>query len=176
MAVNMNIIKKLERHAPPGVNLSSELTWFAFGCIISTVYSLGYLVNYTRCRDRLFLWDGLKKVLDTRAVMPDFVAILGGSLNGFLVLAMCMAVLAVYHYAYHFQGAKSIYLMKRLPNRWEMPRRLVTLPVLGVAACMGISFLLLLGYFVIYMAFTPSACLTPYQWQKIWSAFMGVAL
>lgn len=165
---------KLTHHLPPGVDLERELAWFEGGIFVSLLYSLGFLLRYANEYQSLFLWNGSEKVLDTSAVMPDFIQILGGSLSGFLVLALCMAATAAYHYSYHFQGSKSIYLMKRLPNRWELPRRCLTLPVLGIITCLGIALLLLLIYYAVYMLFTPRACLAPQQWHKIWSVLRGV--
>jgi uncharacterized membrane protein YqhA len=91
---------------------------------------------------------------------------------GFLILALCMLALIVYHYAYHYQGSKSIYLMKRLPNRWEMHRRCITLPLLAALICLIAAIAFLLIYFGIYMVFTPKECLTLGQWQKIWSVLL----
>ncbi|NLW16480.1 MAG: hypothetical protein GX033_02315 [Firmicutes bacterium] len=165
---------KLTHHLPPGVDLERELAWFEGGIFVSLLYSLRFLIRYANEYQSLFLWNGSEKVLNTNAVMPDFVQILGGSLSGFLVLALCMAATAAYHYSYHFQGSKSIYLMKRLPNRWELPRRCLTLPVLGIITCLCIALLLLLIYYAVYMLFTPRACLAPQQWHKIWSVLRGV--
>lgn len=164
----------LHRHVPPGLDPAQELGWFAGGLGISLLYSLGFLIRYDNEYQSLFVWDGFMKTLDTSAVMPDFVQILGGSLNGFLILALCMVAVAVYHYSYYYQGSKSIYLMRRLPSRWELPRRCLTLPLLGIITCLCIALLLLLIYYAVYMKFTPQACLAPQQWQKLWSAFMGV--
>lgn len=172
----MGMMRKhnLARQVPLGINLNQELGWFATGIGASLLYSLGFLARYSKEYQSLFLWDGMTKKLDTSAVMPDFVRILGGSLSGLLVLALCMVALAVYHYSYHYQGSKSIYLMKRLPNRWELPRRCLALPLLGIITCLCVALLMLLIYYAVYMAFTPPACLAPQQWQKIWSVLMGV--
>jgi hypothetical protein len=174
VAIEMNFEHRLEFHVPPGVNLRQELNWLVYGGVAGLLYSLKFLIHYAKNYERLFLRDGMSKVLNTRAVMPDFMEILGSSLGGFLILALCMGAVAIYHYAYHYEGSKSIYLMKRLPNRRELPRRCITLPLLGTLACLCASLFLLFIYFAVYMAFTPPACLTPHQWQKIWSVLLGV--
>lgn len=172
--MRMNLKRRLAPCAPPGVDLGQELSWLACGGIVSLLYSFQFFIRYAKHYEQLFLWDGISRVLDTSAVMPDFVDILGGSLSGFQVLALSMVALAVYHYAYHFQGSKSIYLMKRFPDRWELLRRCITLPLLGALACLCASALVLLTYYAIYMTFTPPACLAPGQWQRIWSLLPGV--
>lgn len=170
----MDVGDGLKRLAPLGIDLWLELRWFAAGIFAAAVYSLGFFIKFEMNRDRLFLWDGVKRVLNTSAIMPDFADILGGSLNGFLVLALATVALAGYHYAYHFQGSKSIYLMKRLPNGWELPRRCLGLPLLGIALGALSAGLLFVLYFAVYMVFTPSVCLTPHQWKKACRFLLGV--
>ncbi len=172
----MNFKEKLTHYAPPGVNLGQELGWFVGGISVSVLYSLSFLFRYSREYQSLFLWDGVTRVLDTDAVMPDFVKVLGGSLSIFLVLALSMAAVAIYHYSYHYQDSKSIYLMWRLPNRWELPKRCLALPLMGILACLCVALMLLLIYYAVYMVFTPQACLAPAQWQKIWSVILGVGI
>ncbi|KPU45624.1 hypothetical protein OXPF_08570 [Oxobacter pfennigii] len=172
----MDLERKFERYVPPGANVRQELKWFAWGGAVSLLYSFGFLIRYLNDYSSLFLWDGSLRVLDISATMPDFIEVLGSSLIGFLILELCMSAVIIYHYAYHYQGSKSIYLMKRLPSRFELHRRCVTLPVLAVTASLCAALMLLLIYFAIYMAFTPKACLTPHQWQKIWSVLLGVAI
>ena len=40
------------------------------------------------------------------------------------------AVIAFVHYRSYYNPVKSIYVMKRLPNRWELHRRCLTFPIL----------------------------------------------
>ncbi len=166
----------LTRYVPPGVNFRVELKWLGTGLLLSFFYSLIFLINYSNHYGSLFWYNGTEKVLLEGAAMPDFIEILGNSLVGFLILAICMTAVLLYHYAYYYQGSKSIYLMKRLPSRRELWRRCVIFPVLAVAVCLFFAFLLLLIYFEIYIAFTPKACLTPDQWQKAWHVMLGAAL
>ncbi len=172
--ITMNLEQKLARLVPPGVSIMQELGWFAGGGVAALLYSFGFFIQYVRGYDSLFSWEGTTRVLDTSKMMPDFVQVLGGSLSGFLILALCATAMVAYHYAYHYQGSKSIYLMKRLPSRWELPRRCITLPLLAVLACLGAALILILTYFAIYMVVTPRACLAPDQWQKLWSVLLGV--
>jgi uncharacterized membrane protein YqhA len=100
--------------------------------------------------------------------MPDFIDIFEGSLGGYFILSLCMLLLIALRYAYYYQNSKSIYLMKRLPDKFELHRRCIILPVMAALSCAVIAFLVLLLYFGHYMLFTPDACLTPGQWAKIW--------
>ena len=104
--------------------------------------------------------------------MPDFVTLLGHYLIGFLLVALCMLAIVAYHYLYHRQGSKSIYTMRRLPDGMVLHRRCWTLPVLMALASLLAAFVLLMIYYAIYMFVTPDACLTPGQWQKLWSVIL----
>ena len=173
--MNMRLERRLERNVPAGLNYRQELTWIAYGGVASLLYSIGFLIRYAGHYQSLFLWVGGSRVLDTNAAMPDFLQVLGSSLSGFFILALSMSALVVNHYAYHHQGSKSIYLMQRLPSRWELHRRCLALPLLAVVACLVVTLLLLLIYFAVYMTATPPACLAPGQWQQLWNALLGVS-
>ena len=101
--------------------------------------------------------------------MIDFVEILGEGLLGFLIVSALMIAAAVMHYVYHFHESKSIYTMRRLPSRWELHRRCLTLPAVGLVISAITAMIFLVAFYAIYMNMTPDVCLTPGQWQKIWS-------
>ena len=168
---------RLERSVPLGINYGAELKWLAFGFVAALLGSLSFFAAYANHYQMLFQWrTELLKVLRPGAVMPDFVDILGASLIGFLILAVCMIGMLIYHVAYHYQGSRSIYLMRRLPRRRELWRRCLALPAAAAAASLCAAFLLLLLYYWYYMARTPDACLTPDQWEKIRHVLLGAAL
>ena len=162
----------LSRCAPPGINLKQERQFFLTGMICAELYSMLFLLRYGNARSWLFEQHAGQRMLIPGAIMEDFVTILSDALVGFLVLSLCMLVLIVYHYAYHYQGSKSIYLMRRLPSSWELHRRCLTLPLLAVLCCALAALILLLIYYGIYLFFTPKSCLVPGQWQKIWSVLL----
>lgn len=163
----------LKRLVPLGVNAQQELTWMLVGWIFSAFYSLCFVYMY-QWNYRLLFDDTIKgaRVLDENAVMPDFVTLLDHYLIGFLLVALCMLAIVAYHYLYHRQGSKSIYTMRRLSDGMELHRRCWTLPVLMALASLLAAFVLLMIYYAIYMFVTPDACLTPGQWQKLWSVIL----
>lgn len=165
-----------EHYVPPGINHMRELKWIRAGLLASGIYSLGFVISYIESYRALF-WDlDKEKGIIKGAMMPDFVDLLGYHLFGFAMLALCMLAVILAHYLYHFQGSKSIYLMKRLPNRFEFWRRCLTLPVATAMISVLIALILLLLYFGIYLLVTPDLCLTPNQWEKLGSVVLGVAL
>lgn len=153
-------------HIPPGIRLQNEILWILFGWGCSAVFS--FLRFYTAlCRNMNMLeqWDGSGMV---KQKMPDLADLLFGSMAGFWVVVACMGALAAYHYYYHYNGSKSIYLMRRLKNPLELHKRCLTLPVLAAGITFAIAFLLLCAYYGCYMSAVPAEYLTPGQWEKIW--------
>lgn len=161
----------LERFAPAGYNMPMELKYFAGGLTVSFAYSLSYVFRFFSARRSLYYYLRTtgEWVLREGAVMEDFAVLLGGSMLMFRVLALGMALTAALHYAYHRRGSRSDYLMRRLPDRWEMHRRCLTVPVCTVLISLAAWFVLLLIYYGLYMLATPVQCLAPGQWAKIWT-------
>ena len=85
-------------------------------------------------------------------------------------VALCMLPLAAWHYCYHYQDSRSIYLMRRLPNRRELWRRCLGLPLLGVAACGVLSAAHVLVFYAIYHYAASPQCLQPGQWRMLWES------
>lgn len=158
----------LSRYVPLGVDWRSEGKLFCGLLIGAVLFSLGFFQRMSRHLGDLYWYQYGKHTLIPGAVMADFDVVLGRALLGFAVAAVCMAALGALHYARHWRESKSIYLMRRLPDRWELHRRCLALPVMAVALCLLIALALLLLYFGIYLAATPEQCLRPGQWQNIW--------
>lgn len=158
----------MERLVPAGLNVQAECRAFGLGLGISALYSLIFLFRYAQAREALFEWTLRGKALKEGAVMANFCDLMDGLLLGFVVLALSMAGVAVYHYIYHYQGSRSIYVMRRLRSRWELPRRCLAMPVMGAVSSGLIAFVLVLLYFGVYILFTPKACLQPGQWSQLW--------
>ena len=168
--MKLNWLSRLERWSPPGLSTLGELKCIASGLVCSAVYSLTFLYTWANERRGLYNFKSGTPVLRADAVMPDFADLLHTCLYGFFLVALCMAALGLWHYAYHRQGgSNSAYLMRRLPDRWEFHRRCLALPVLALLASLLLAFLFLCLYYWVYRTFTPNVCLTPDQWQKIWS-------
>lgn len=156
------------KYVPLGIDYKSESKWTLCGMGISTGYSLGFFFSYMSARNGLYMMQGNMRALRPGAIMEDFAAILGGYLNGFIIVILCMLALSAYHYVYHYQNSKSIYTMRRLPDRGELYRRCLALPAAAILVCILTALILMLLYFGVYMLCTPEECILPDQWQKIW--------
>lgn len=146
------------RIVPPGIDLKKEKNFFVAGMVCAALYSLSFLISYVVAFGMLF--EGEK--------IASFKSLLGNSLAGFVLLAMCMPGFIIYHYLYFRQGSKSIYLMKRLPHRTEIHKRALSLPVLAMLASLLAAFAIMMIYFAFYMLVTPNEYLPPNQWLELW--------
>lgn len=160
----------LTRWLPPGYPPERDEAVYALAYMATVLCSLGlYFMHYGAAYGDLFRHVDGEKVLLPGAVMPDFAALLPGVFGSFLLMAAVTAVLAALHYQYFYQGGRSIYLMRRLPDRWELPRRCLALPLAGAVFALATLVLLFFLFFAHYMLKTPPEALSPHQWQKIWS-------
>ncbi len=151
----------VRRLTPPGYDVSVELGWLALGGMIAFITSLCAFAGEFGKQLR---WLG-KNPGDR--MMPYFAEILGGALWSFVILAVIALLLIPVHAGYWYQGSRSIYLMRRLPQRGELLRRTAGLPMLIAAAALAAALALLLVYFAIYCLVTPDAKQPDGQWAEL---------
>lgn len=160
--------KWIDSVAPPGIGTDREIGTYISGLVMFLVFSFSFFGNYNEAFSELYHWKNGHQVLREGAVMKDFITLVEGSLGGFVWYSISMLFVVVWHYMYYHYGTKSIYLMRRLPNRMEIHKRAWTLPLLGAAGSLLAAFVILVFYFEIYMIVTPKQCIAPGQWQNIW--------
>ncbi len=166
--------RKLNDFFPLGTDYKREIKTGAAALSLSAIFSLIYFISLENSYNELFFYDGQEKVLREGAVMDSFADVLGISLAGFALTAVCAVLLCVWHYASHWYGSKSIYVMRRLPERRELHIRCLAAPVLTVLACALLAFIILAVYYGIYIAVAPEGTLLPGQWRNIWNVWLGV--
>lgn len=151
----------LSRYAPPGTNIEKEIKNLCVGLAAATCCAvLVYGVRLRTAYDNLFDQIGRDRVLRTGAIMLPFDAILLYALWLFYLVALySLASAVLHHITYYTGGSKSIYLMRRLPQRWELLRRDITLPLLGASISLLSALLLKLLFWGLYYWITPTQCL-----------------
>lgn len=150
----------LTRYAPAGFPLKQELNLFLWGLGGSLLYSTGFLFRYADAREALYeMTNTGEKVLIENAAMPGITILIRNAFAGFFILSLLALGAAIYHYLFHYHESKSIYLMKRLPNRWELYKRCFALPCLEILLSLLTALTLFLLYYGIYLCFTPKTCL-----------------
>ena len=151
--------KWLEKYAPLGIHLTSEIGLYIFGMIAATLHSMWFLLEYGSAVNNLYQYSAGKRVLMEGARIQGFSQLTEGVfLTGQLVCIVTLLVV-IYHYLYHYQGSRMMYLMNRLPDKMDVHKRCWTLPVAG--SCIAAVWMMLLKmiYYAIYLLCTPSQCL-----------------
>lgn len=152
--------KRWNQYTPVGISMKMELKRGLTGLFLAVLYSFSFLLKYMDARSYLFEWSSrAEKVIIRDAKIKGFYELLEGSFDGFLVFIVIMAGLIIYHYAYHYQGSKSIYLMRRLLDPLELHRRCLVFPIVSVVTAVITALILWVFYYGIYLFFTPQQCL-----------------
>ena len=152
----MKLQEKIKNIIPVGYDAKEELMIFEGGLILSVLFGSGsFLMKLSNAISRLYWINGSKRILKNDAVMPHFTEILGNSLIFFAVLFIICLAFSYVHYYYHTWGSKSIYTMKRLPQKNEFSKRIFTLPLIMAVTVLAL-FLVTLGVlFAVYYFRTP---------------------
>lgn len=139
-------LRRWDRLVPAGMDGPRELRRLAAGLSLSLVWSvLAFLLPYGSA------WRGRWG----RMVFPRFDDLLSPALIPFAVTAGGMLALALVHVLSHYQGSRSVYLMRRLPDRRELWRRCLSVPLLGLGAAAVLAAALGGAYFWVYRTCTP---------------------
>ena len=152
----------LSRFAPLGLDGNREWHWILSGWIVAGISAiLNFSNQYTDALSWLYLYGMGSKKLISGAVMEPFSRLVLGCDVGFSLVCLAMVLLGIYHYYYHNQSSKPIYLMRRLPSSWELHIRCLGIPVMGAVGAMAILGVLTVVFYLIYYFCTPAQCL-PY--------------
>ena len=167
-------MKKLtQRLSPPGMNVKAEKAITMIGLILSVLWgTLYFFTNYTYARDALFTVRNGKRMLLQGAEISDFaLAVDPGMVIGFYVTILIIAGFTVFRLAYFYQGSKSIYLMRRLPQKGETAKRVLALPALWIAGTALIMLLFTGLMAAVYLLATPKGCLPAQPFKDVWEVF-----
>ncbi|MBE6774651.1 MAG: hypothetical protein E7543_00495 [Ruminococcaceae bacterium] len=160
---------KIRKIIPVGYKPEKEL-WISASVIsIAVVRALLYFLSYYTAYNNLFHDYGGKKILLEGAAMPDFCSIIAdGTFDVFKIAIFIFLAMIGMNYSYHYRDSKSIYTMKRLPDKYELHVRCIALPAIAITTCIFLSFILLMLFYAHYMTVTPDGLILPAQWEKLW--------
>lgn len=155
---------KLSDLSPAGWDYHLELVWCIVGLVGATFISfIAFAVRYSDAYENLFIYRDPSSLAESQimngAMMPPFSRLIRFSTAGFILLFAAMIILAFNHYLYHQQGSKSIYLMRRLPDRWELFRRCAGIPILISVIGLILMGVMIGSYYFYYILHTPAQCL-----------------
>lgn len=157
------------RYVPAGISWQKELGKLGIWLGVCAVWGfMTFLMQYLPDQSDLMEWVEGERFLIPGSVMSDFHESMNLVLLLFPMACLYLVWTAVAYYQYHREGSMSIYLMRRLPDRWELHRRCLVFPFAGLVLCGIAAFLTVVLCYIYYMVATPEVCLTPGQWQKYW--------
>lgn len=160
--------ESLSRLFPMGWPWQNEIMLTAAALGLSALTAMGlFLSRLTPALNALYertFQDEL--VLVPGRLVPPYPQIFGNALLGFGLVALCLILLPIGHFLWHRWGARSDYLMRRLPRRQELAKRCVTgsALLLVITVLMGLVMFGLL--FLWYQAATPAGHLPPDVWAR----------
>lgn len=152
---------KTEFWYPPGFPRAEER--FLQRCALALASLAGFIIFLCQFSTTL---RGLQAALRSGAeglTMPPLPALTAGCWIGFLVLALGQGVLAAAHYLWHYQGGRSIYRMRTLPQRFELARRCLAAPAAALGWCVLAAVAVAVLCALYYRVFTPAGLL-PAHW------------
>ena len=157
---------------PPGYDGESEYKRIRIFFWIAVVWSFQFFFRYYNAYKDLF-YNASSMMLSTKysgmglqhgdllpgAKIEPFGDILAGSMLLFIPLILTVAAAGVVHYLYYNQGSRTIWLIRRLPDRKYLWKTCGLGPVFGMAVCLVTMGVLLGLYYWIYVTVTPVVCL-----------------
>lgn len=117
-----------DRYSPPGRPLS---VFWAIVLVLFLSEVIGGMSFLAELAENVVLLNGDR--YQQLSAVTDFAELMDGRLTALPIAIVAMAAMAVINYSAFYQNSKSIYLMRRLPDRWELARRTVALPAMACA-------------------------------------------
>lgn len=156
---------KLSNYAPMGRDFEKDIIYFIYGLLGAVIIiSLAFYAVYENAYSDLFYNYYGERILREGAMMPPLLDLISIHFIWMSLLFFVTAQGIHTYYRSHFVESQSIYLMRRLPDRWELLRRCVTLPVIGMVSVLITMALLLWLFYWYYVTKTPAVCLYPNHW------------
>ncbi len=143
------------RHLPLGMDGERVKNRMSLMLGVGIGASLYCPLRYFSARASLFRYINGVYERKPHGKMVPFEELLSGS---FLIMAIAavgfLLAIAVF-YLYHYQGSRGIYTMRRLPSRWELWRRCLTVPVLFLLLSILSTAVLIGLYYLLWRFATP---------------------
>lgn len=150
-------MERLDRFAPPGMDTVS-IRWWTIGVIaFSAVFSMSFLMEYAN--ELHELRRNMEQAVYHGMTMVPFRDLIVFPMLMFRIAPMVPLLHIPSNYMYFQQESKSLYLMKRLKNPWEMHLRCWALPVAAMLLVVAAGCAVYLLYQLYYYVCTPEILL-----------------
>ena len=144
---------KIERFFPVGYDFMPEVKWTLTSWLLSVFWSMRFFINYAdTIRTMNYAEEQGKRKAFVLMTFPDCIE---NCFLGFGIVILFLLLTVLLHYRWHYTGSRSIYLMRRLPDRFELSRRCLAFPLTAIIVCLLTVVLLYFAYRAIYIYCTP---------------------
>lgn len=161
------------RFLPPGYSARRMWIACALHLMVFAVFQIVFLVRYKSALSNLNTWASMVNWSVERGRMPDLDSLTAGCLYWYPILASIMITITGTFYRYFYKESRSIWLMRRLPDRWELHIRCLTVPLAILLAGAVLCAVQLAIYRYVYITFTPPECVGDSN-ISIWRALFGI--
>ncbi len=163
------MIRKLSRLLPVGVRVGPVLIPSILGLIVCGISALWmFWLKFMNSYSKICSIDAMGNRVFTEYAKMEPLTSFNWNFEFFDAFFICMGLLAVYFFIYHFMGAKSIYTMRRLKNPLELYVRCLIIPVTFIILGIALIYLMTFVYIKIYLFLVPEECLFPWWNKDIW--------
>lgn len=148
---------------PPGINARLERNFIMLCLGLSAFRSLSfihyYILIYQFLNGNEYTYMEIDGIGEIDTYMPKYLLLIKGNLTGFAITVLIMLLMCLIHLAMHHRGSKSIYLLRRLPQKRALFKYTCGLPLLGALASVICAAVMFFIYMAIYYLATPAAWL-----------------
>lgn len=131
-------------------------------CAISAI--IFFISDFNRELNRISVFDNAgNRVFLENEKMEAYNG--SASFEFFKIYFVCLVLLALYFFVYHFLGSKSIYTMKRLRNPVELYIRCLSIPVIFILVSIALIYLMNFAFIKYYLYYVPEENLFS-MWDK----------
>lgn len=153
----------ISKLVPVGINGARVKKYMTLTlCLCALVSIAVFLTSFIAGYSRLYYLNEANggKYLRENVYMTKFFDLTDNVFFCFVFFLIGLVAVAIYNFAYHFIGSKSIYTMLRLNTRKELFIRCLALPVFFALASLLTCVILEAGFYVFYIIVVPSQCLS----------------
>ena len=151
-------LREPEGFYPPGYEYKNERNSAVLLLAIGVVLSFQFFRNLYRAVGTLNAYRdyGMSRALGEGTLeLPSFGRLVIGHWGLYVPFFLFLMAMILYHYFYYYHETRSIYLMRRLPERGVLIRSCVQGPLLGMGLGAGFLGVLYLLYYIIYLLAIP---------------------
>ncbi len=165
--------KKLARFLPLGIEARTTFHQLCTAYGIAAAFTLALPMNILGQYDNLYYHEGSRKIFYEGLMMPMFGELAPTWFVLFAALLIGCVGMAALFYLYHWQDSMSIYTMRRLPSRWELHIRCLTVPIAAALLAILLAALLMALYYAFYHWLVPEPYIVPGQLSFLISELTG---